>query len=867
MPTLSSIVAKVRKSYLEDFELHYVHPTLYLVCNNQEFKGLSELERYKIFEMKTGLSREEIISPELASILSLCLITPTERTSEYDFLDAPSPGQHWLPLLDPVTLEHQEALEPATPRTIHFYGYKGGQARSTVLAMLAKQLAEDGFRILAVDVDVEAPSLDILLNVAANSENQTLLGLCNPDSKIEPISAYASTISGGKIDLLACRPVLSDYDMDFAAFALRSTLDVTVMEECFLRLMDHLGNLPAADKYDMILFDHRSGLTASVLPVVQACPGPVVICLRVDDQSKGAGSLFDILFRQSKNLPGAYVSFSLDPEETRETLLGRHGRRVNELLDRLGAAIERDSTQYSGSDEDLPPEDFLRYWISWFHDRAFLNNSFPSLSDISEKNRSALFQLREVLGIAAKKAPLRRIVRKAAKKIAKPLSPSGAEDQGSFVVTPEVSSLFQKNTNTSYIFGRKGTGKTRLLKELSIRKLGEPLIVAADERIGGLPSSDTLFTDYVSAFSDRPEMLWWCILGAALESSDTAGEEFRVNLNKWLKKGTTKRGISVSDIAKLASSLKERRVFLIDGIETAFRSNILVEFVESLFKFLLTIQTDSQFSGKLVIRLFLRTDLARRAIQNVEQQTSRRKLELSWSTQSIFNFVLSRIEQISWFRENFKAVCNSINQENKRILAGLLTPEEYEPLLLEIFPKHLRRNNLQTLTFLKTYFSDAASDDETRAAFYPRLFDAFLNYIANSSQLGYGIAPKALIEENRINQALVLLAHEAASRKFLDEVKQELSVLLELAKRPADNERKVGELLAAFDGLTTPFELDECLKKIKVKTGIELSSLRISLHRMKEVGMFEERPGYSGWWRAGRLFKSALRMKYVRYKS
>jgi hypothetical protein len=526
-------------------------------------------------------------------------------------------------------------------------------------------------------------------------------------------------------------------------------------------------------------------------------------------------------------------------------------------------AIERGSTAGAGGGEELPPETFLRYWVSWFHDRAFLSKSCPPIDELSEQNRRSLLQLREVLALSGRK--IRTSTNKPNKRgrTSPRLSPSGAGDEGLFIETQDIAGLFTENTPVSYIFGRKGTGKTRLLRELHNRGLGEPLVVAADAKGGGLPSGDALFADLADSFAKTPEKLWWCILGAALESSDTTSSGFRKALLAWERRA--RKGFRVSEVAKFAATMSKRRVFLIDGIETAFPAKQLIGFVESLFRFLLTIQSDSQFVDKVVIRLFLRTDLAKRGIQNVEQQTAGRRLDLSWNTQSIFNFVLSRIAQLNWFQTHFKNACATIESRSECLRAGLLTSSEYEPLLLEIFPRHLRRNNLQTLTFLKTYFSDAAGDDEIRAAFYPRLFDAFLQYIANPSELPHGTVPQHLLEDGRVSQSLVLVAHEAASRKFLDEVKQELSVLLSLARQTAENEQRVSELLAAFDGLSTPFKLDDRLKELAERVPkANASDLREALYRMKEVGMFEDRPGFSGWWRAGRLFKSALRMKYVR---
>ena len=864
--TLSSIVGIVRKTFPENFEIRYLHPTLYLVCKDSAFAILDDTQRQKLFVERTGLTPDVFDLPGLASALSFLLLTPDERKREYDFLDAATPGQHWLPLLDPSILADEAPATSTVPRAIHFYGYKGGQARSTVLAMLARQLADNGYKVLCVDADVEAPSLDILLNVAANNPNRTLLGLVAPGQSIEPIAAYTATPENGSVDLLACRPASPDYDMDFAAFVLRTAFDVTALENGIQRLHQHIQSLSSEKRHDVVLFDHRSGLTTSVLPIIKAYPGPVVICLRIDEQSRRAAALFKILLTQVTDTPGAFVSFSLDPEETREKMLGVHAAQVNELLDLLGSAIERGSSGEGNDREDSPPEDFLSYWISWFHDRAFLEKVFPALSEISDQNRRSLLQLREVLAFSGKKAPTVIVRSRTKGRVHPKLSPSGAGDEGVFIETQEIARLFQPNTSIVYIFGRKGTGKTRLLQELQTRNLGEPLVVAADAQGGGLASGDALFSDLKNACEGRPENLWWCILAAALESTSCRDNTFRENLKLWEHRARSKRNpIRISEIADLAAALPSRRVFLIDGIETAFSAAQLIEFVETLFKFLLTVQSDAHFSGHVIVRLFLRTDLAKRAIQNVEQQTAGRRLDLTWNTQSIFNFVLSRILQIPWFQENFPEACSAIERENTNIRAGLLSSSEYEPLLLEVFPRHLRRNNLQTLTFLKTYFSDAAGDDETRAAFYPRLFDAFLNCIADKSQLPHGAAPEHSLEDGRIHQALILAAHEAASRKFLDEVKQELSVLLDLAKRPSENEQRVTSLLSAFDGLNTPFQLERRLKELhELVPKIEPSSLREALLRMKEIGMFEDRPGYSGWWRAGRLFKSALRMKYVR---
>jgi cellulose biosynthesis protein BcsQ len=57
------------------------------------------------------------------------------------------------------------------PRTVAFYSFKGGVGRTTALAHVAWILAMRGRKVVAVDLDVEAPALSFLLNLAPMPEH------------------------------------------------------------------------------------------------------------------------------------------------------------------------------------------------------------------------------------------------------------------------------------------------------------------------------------------------------------------------------------------------------------------------------------------------------------------------------------------------------------------------------------------------------------------------------------------------------------------------------------------------------------------------------------------------------------------------
>jgi hypothetical protein len=306
-------------------------------------------------------------------------------------------------------------------------------------------------------------------------------------------------------------------------------------------------------------------------------------------------------------------------------------------------------------------------------------------------------------------------------------------------------------------------------------------------------------------------------------------------------------------------------VFLFDGLETAFHSRYIFGYLEGLLRVLQTVESDNRLAEAIGFRLFLRQDLAERGFQNIDQQTYGKKLDLSWDYQSILNFTLSRIMVNAWYQKTFPSLAANLTQRRNEILAGTVPTQDCEQLLLLAFPEKLRRNNLRTTTFLKTYFADSASGRPEALSYYPRIFARLIEAIPDPAVRSQGEGKIDDLDENgRINQTLIFLAHSDAATKYLSGLKEELRFLIELSSDSSENQQRLEALLAAFDGLTTPFDIDQRVKEIAIKTGFGELDVRRALDRMKTVGMFESRPDYPGEWRVGRLFKSSLRMKYSR---
>ncbi len=311
MIALSQLLHEARSTFTS-LKVRYIHPSLYFLCEEAKFEGLDDEQRETLFVKALSSSPEEIKNALEVGGVVLSLIAPSEHAAIPSFLENTPPAHHWIEFL----AHSAPAGAPSTrDNLVHFYGYKGGQARSTVLAMLSKALADDGYRVLAIDADIEAPSLHRQYATKIVRLDSTLLGCVQYGLSPAPQSAYLPKSAEGCVDLIACRPADPSFDMDQAVLALNTALNPALLQNGFQRVIQ------AGGTYDAILVDHRSGLGSSVLPIAGAFPGSVIAFARLDEQSDEADSYFGVLFSLNPKMPGLFVSFSLDPEDTVEKLV------------------------------------------------------------------------------------------------------------------------------------------------------------------------------------------------------------------------------------------------------------------------------------------------------------------------------------------------------------------------------------------------------------------------------------------------------------------------------------------------------------------------------------------------------------------
>ena len=738
-------------------------------------------------------------------------------------------GDFWLRSL--VEGQHPSASvqTPATVRAIHFYGYKGGQARSSVLAFLGRVLATSGWKVLVIDADAEAPSLDVLFRVSVNAPEATLVGV-RAGLSPSPLRVSLGRGAGG-VDLLAFRPSDARYDLDAAALALEQNLSPASLSS----VASDVSSLVAAGHYDLVLLDHRTGLSHSVLPWIRQFPGPIAAFARMDEQWKPARAHLRALWRSGgASDPGVIVSLKLDTDS-----LARYRTRVRPQIEQLLDDLATVSSLGSDASEEERPtgEDLADHWIVWPYDQGFVSGEVPTLKQVGGPVLDATNDLRRLLDLGGERS-------------AAALHRSGARDEGDLIQTAALRTLSATN-DYLFVLGRKGTGKTRLVRALAEAGTGEPILVADDfSNPTGIKANWPEWKALAEKFKKTPIRLWWLLFTAALEVKTTE----RSALSDQLVRLRSESMESLIQRCRRNRS-KRRRLFLIDGLETAFEQPLTLTYIASLIQFISAIDGDDDFAAKARVQIFVRTDLAKKGYENFEQLSQRRTWNLEWDAQAILNFVLSRILSLPWFASAFQAAVSQIAERQKDIRDAAIEIGEAEELLLEIFPERLRRLNLKMTTYLRTYFSDDPSGEKS---FYPRIYDEFLGVIAGDHK---GLSSPELEgsgKKRRIGQALVYLAHERATAQFLTQVRSELKYLVDLTDPEMDR------LLEALRGTRTPFRLDSRLDEIASKTRINKGRIRLAMDQMLNIGIFEVREGYPGQWRVGRLFKSSLGMIYAR---
>ncbi len=246
------------------------------------------------------------------------------------------------------------------PPIVTFASYKGGFGRSTALAAAAVGFAEEGLRVLAVDLDLEAPGLWSLLppqhagNEVPAPESGLVDVLLGPD-EVRP-AVYPAMVPG--IDVLPAGAVDATYleklaRIDYEALVTPHSADGPLPRA--------LQTLRDDGDYDLMLLDARAGLHDLTGAAVNGMPHLVVLFGR-DAAESWAG--IDLMLRRiggdRVGTPGAQQDMLLVYAKAPGAVADASDATFSDALSSFEAnALERmqDGGSYYARAEDVGPDD------------------------------------------------------------------------------------------------------------------------------------------------------------------------------------------------------------------------------------------------------------------------------------------------------------------------------------------------------------------------------------------------------------------------------------------------------------------------------------------------------------------------------
>lgn len=303
---------------------------------------------------------------------------PESEFTSFRLLDRQITGQDW----SARTASDDE--EATIPRAV-FFGLKGGVGRSTALSMLAYHLAEQGKRVLLVDLDLESPGLSGLLLPPERSADYGIVDWLIEEGLQKSVFVLR--------DMVADSPLSDDLSGDIrVAAAMKSgdpfyldklsrvyadlpkSQDVERFSQRVIRLLNELEN---QEQPDVVLIDSRAGLhDLAALSIVELAY--VAFLFATDSAQSWQG--YDTLFAHWQARPNVarhvrkriYMVDALFPEANQQNRAERFKEKAFDLFTRR----LYDENNAEGSSRDLFSFDLNDDAAPHFPMRIKWNNRF-----------------------------------------------------------------------------------------------------------------------------------------------------------------------------------------------------------------------------------------------------------------------------------------------------------------------------------------------------------------------------------------------------------------------------------------------------------------------------------------------------------
>ena len=274
-------------------------------------------------------------------------------------------------------------------KTITFYSYKGGSGRTLLLANAARHLALAGKRVVALDLDFEAPGLHHKLYVGDSEHRNSLVvphagvvdyllealkGETAPDPAQFLISVPLPSRTAGELHLMpAGASPSAAYWMALTALSRTGRLTGNDDQAVVTALLELKARLEVDLNPDALLIDARTGIT-EFGGIATTLLADTVVCLLLDNSESLTGTRtvlrsFDRATRFHSQSPIEVVPVLSRIAEPNDTIRERILTFLNESPSEDGTALRLERLFFLRDDRDLAAEERLYvgeqdYWTS-----------------------------------------------------------------------------------------------------------------------------------------------------------------------------------------------------------------------------------------------------------------------------------------------------------------------------------------------------------------------------------------------------------------------------------------------------------------------------------------------------------------------
>jgi len=708
--------------------------------------------------------------------------------------------------------------EPSIPRTVTFYSFKGGVGRTTALTHVASILAMRGHKVVAIDLDLEAPGL----STAFKLKQQPKYGIVDyfyersylPD-EVDPSVLITEIFGEAKIPNATGRVFV--VPAGYLSLDYMSKVDdlyaTTVIDGNQNLWSIFKQEIQEQLKPDILLIDSRNGINQwGALSLIQAAD-EAIIFLFPNEQNKQAMELLLTSLQSLKNLSINFV-FSPVPDVTKSGL-----DKVKKIWNFLLESIQNPKDEKYDTDDDDS---------NTTNDRSENNDELlvvPYLVPIALADSYPIPEIQDYYSkianlIDAKNDEIKRSsIFNTTEKRWQIIESLEFPEVNAAEQKHDLGLLFQRTTDfdkflddtTCLIRGKKGTGKTALywlfLKHSGV---AEKL---ADRRLDNINTKFKFFSGHGRFQESRPtrnefqhihqklqenngtwEAFWRAYLlfrcyqeGLLKFPRGKKGEKFselkkiinNLPKDRWEAQSTTQALSELSTNSQLILTVKEaveiilnqeakkqskKYWFLYDDLDEDFpkAEELGQQALTGLFQ--LVQSCDASRLTEIRFKIFLREDIWNRLIFDNKSHFTGREIILQWSSIDFLRLALRQAIQSKEFKELvdrvYPVAIDRIDEANEKDL---------EQALELLWGSRRRGGNRAKKVYLWVYERLTDSSGTT----FPRSLSILLKE-AKEQELTYKGKSSTKIRTERLLQGKSLeLGLKKASKKRCEEIKEE----------------------------------------------------------------------------------------------